>query len=311
MENKAKIFGNAGNSKIRALAVVPIALAIVFMLVVGPTLSTQQNATVVKNQLAPEEHCQVCDYLKTLYDGSGDSFTYNMTREQYVAKYGYGGEGARQFYQAAKAYMPYCDGASNPIDAIISEYEATQSLDNFFAPIYSYGIPISGSSEISISQAIPSQHSGRILFDATPIGGGGIGGTQITGKDGISQVVVKTHYTYEDLGMTYAEIYQRALVMKAWLEEGGPAPTWMSETDMEKTNAELDCIEAGMIVAGTAKCVILPIVLLAPLMFGGAFILKVIQVLSNFPELIGRAIGLYNACVALDSAFRAAVGLPP
>ncbi|MFH1102124.1 MAG: hypothetical protein V1726_08855 [Methanobacteriota archaeon] len=48
MKEKNLFFRKAGNNKLRALAIVPIAFAIVFMLVVGSTIGQQQSADINK-----------------------------------------------------------------------------------------------------------------------------------------------------------------------------------------------------------------------------------------------------------------------
>ncbi|MCX6664470.1 MAG: hypothetical protein NT038_00175 [Euryarchaeota archaeon] len=288
------------------LAIVPATLAVVLMLVLAGGFVQVPTASVTKEKLAEESHCPACDYLEALY--SGETWGFDGSLEEFNEMYGE--DGGREIMLVALTDMAACPGSSNPLDQIISEYQATGSLDTFFAPLYSYVIPgsISGSSEISISQATSVQRSGRILFDATPVGGGGIGGTHITGEDGISQTVIKTHYTYEDLGITYAEIYQRALDMQDWLD-GGSYPDWAG--DPAWTNAQIDCWQMMMVGAGIAKCIILPIVLLAPLFFGLPLIVEILQVLGNNPELFEIGGTIWNFCVEALTALRLGFGLPP
>ncbi len=301
---KRKIFGKAGNNKLKMLAVVPAALAVVLMLVLASGFVQVPTATVTKEKLAEESHCPVCDYLQAQYSGEGDQWYFNGSQDDFNETYG--GENGRAIWLSIFSPQPYCPGGS-AVDAIIAEYEATGSLDGYFAPLYSYGISIS--SDISISQATPSQHLGRILFDATPVGGG-IGGTsQITAGDGISQTVVKTHYTSADLGITYAEIYQRALDTRAYLN-GGAYPSWAGN-DPPKTNAIIDCIQFMMAGAGIAKCVIAPFILLSPILFGLPILIEILQVFANHPNMGPIAQAIFNTCVALVSAFRAGTGLPP
>ena len=300
IENRKKIFGKKA---VVAIGVIAIAL----MLTVGIVAVEYKNAAVTTKQLEPEETCQVCEYLKTLYDGADDPFTYNMTREQYVAKYGMEGT----FYAEAVADMASCPAGSNPIDAIIAEYNATGSLDTFFAPLLSYLSSSSSEGIVEVQSSPISKHSGTTSFDLQKVViGDTIVKRPITEED-ISAVDPTISYTAAELRASYPQFYQRALVIKEWLEEDGPAPTWMTETDWEKTQAELDCLMLTMFGASAVKCFVAPFIVASPILFGLPFTFIIVRFFAFRPDLLQMAGPIFQTCVAIDSLFRAVAGLPP
>lgn len=274
MEKNKKIFGTA-----------IISFIVVAMLSVGiPAYQQMQAGAVVDNYKLHNEICPACVF----FDGDGEEeFGFEGTQEEWLDKYGEEG-----------GLVIICPLISSVMQQIISEYETNGDLDDYFSGLYGYGM---GCQDHVVSSYTYDDQVSFGYIDVSEI-------ERITTPISDPSTSVKKHdgYSYDDLSMTYEEIYHRAQAVEAWCG-GGAYPSWMTADDM---NAVIDCVQ--LILKGAGIATIAVAAYCANLFLKLDVAIAAIQAFWNFGQgIIDFAIQTFQTCVQIVSQIRDGLGLPP